>query len=130
MSILYGVTVSLDISKVGALLAQGSHDKEELMIAVSFIIDGVAFKLGAVPYHMWIPDVYHGAAPPETLYIGTAPKIAALAMLIRLLADSHGGLHDQWQGMLIILAVLSMALGTVVAIAQGNHNRMQAYSTN
>src|SRR3569833_1425392 len=129
MSILYGMTGSLDISKVGAFLAQGSHDNVVLMFAVSFIIVGVAFKLGAVPFHMWIPDVYHGAATPVTLYISTAPKIAAFAMLIRLLADSLGGLHAQWQGMLIILAVLSMAVGNVVAIAQGNLKRMLAYST-
>src|SRR3569623_3113965 len=129
MSILYGMTGSLDISKVGAFLAQGSHDNVVLMFAVSFIIVGVAFTLGAVPFHMWIPDVSHGAATPVTLSISTAPKIAAFAMLIRLLADSLGGVHDQWQGMLIILAVLSMAVGNVVAIAQGNLKRMLAYST-
>src|SRR3569623_728743 len=129
MSILYGVTGCLDISKVGAFLAQGSHDNVELMFAVSFIKVNVAFKLGAVPFHMWIPDVYHGAATPVTLYISTAPKIAAFAMLMRLLPDGLQGLHGHWEGMLVVLAILSKAVGNIDAIAQGNLKRMLAYST-
>lgn len=129
MSILYGVTGSLDIGEVGAYLAQGATDNVVLMFAVSFIIVGVAFKLGAVPFHMWIPDVYHGAPTAVTLYLSAAPKVAAFAMLIRLLGDGLEGLHAHWQDMLIVLAVLSMAVGNIVAIAQGNLKRMLAYST-
>ena len=130
MSILYGVTGSLDLGEISAYLAQGgAESKVVLMFAVAFIIVGVAFKLGAVPFHMWIPDVYHGAATPVTLYISTAPKIAAFAMLMRLLTDGLQGLHVHWEGMLVVLAILSMAIGNIVAIAQGNLKRMLAYST-
>src|SRR3569833_1231976 len=130
MSILYGVTGSLDLGEIGAYLAQGgAENKVVLMFAVAFIIVGVAFKRGAVPFHMWIPDVYHGAATPVTLYISTAPKIAAFAMLMRLLTDGLQGLHGHWEGMLVVLAILSMAVGNIVAIAQGNLKRMLAYST-
>src|SRR3569833_2791335 len=129
-SILYGVTGSLDLVEISAYLAHGgAENKVVLMFAVAFIIVGVAFKLGAVPFHMWIPDVYHGAATPVTLYISTAPKIAAFAMLMRLLTDGLQGLHGHWEGMLVVLAILSMAVGNIVAIAQGNLKRMLAYST-
>jgi NADH-quinone oxidoreductase subunit N len=90
---------------------------------------GLAFKLGAVPFHMWLPDVYQGAPTAVTLYVGSAPKIAAFAMAIRLLAEALGGLQVDWSGMLIVLAVLSLALGNIVAIAQSNLKRMLAYST-
>jgi len=100
-----------------------------LVFGLVFVIVGVAFKLGAVPFHMWVPDVYHGAPTSVTLYIGTAPKIAAFAMLMRLLVDGLGALHAQWQDMLIILSILSLAIGNVVAIAQTNIKRMLAYST-
>jgi len=130
MSMLYGVTRSLDISEIGAFLAQSGKDNNMvLMFAVVFIVVGLAFKLGAAPFHMWIPDVYHGAPTAVTLYIGTAPKIAAFAMLMRLLVDGLGNLHDQWQGMLIVLSILSMAVGNIIAIAQSNLKRMLAYST-
>ena len=129
MSILYGVTGSLDIGDIAAYLSQGAGENVVLMFAVAFIIVGLGFKLGAVPFHMWIPDVYHGAPTPVTLYIGSAPKLAAFAMLMRLLVDGLGDLHLQWQGMLIVLAVLSMAAGNIIAIAQGNLKRMLAYST-
>lgn len=129
MSILYGVTGSLDLGQIAAYLSQGASENVVLMFAVVFIVVGVAFKLGAVPFHMWIPDVYHGAPTPVTLYIGSAPKIAAFAMLMRLLVDGLEDLHVHWQGMLIVLAVLSMAAGNIIAIAQGNLKRMLAYST-
>jgi NADH-quinone oxidoreductase subunit N len=90
---------------------------------------GVAFKLGAVPFHMWVPDVYHGAPTAVTLYIGTAPKIAGAAILLRLLASGLEPLSASWQDMIIILSVLSIALGNVVAIAQTNLKRMLAYSS-
>ena len=90
---------------------------------------GLAFKMGAVPFHMWVPDVYHGAPTSVTLFVGTAPKIAAFAMIMRLLVEGVGGLHDQWQDMLIMVAVLSIAVGNLIAIAQTNIKRMFAYST-
>jgi len=100
-----------------------------MVFGTVFVIVGIAFKLGVVPFHMWLPDVYQGASTPVTLFIGTAPKIAAFAMAIRLLADGLQGLAPEWTGMLIILSVLSMALGNIVAIAQTNIKRMLAYST-
>jgi NADH-quinone oxidoreductase subunit N len=128
MSILYGMTGTLDIELIANTLAQ-QESNVALVFAVTFIVVGLAFKLGAVPFHMWVPDVYHGAPTPVTLYIGSAPKIAAFAMVMRLLVDSLGSLQADWQGMLVILAVLSLAIGNVVAIAQTNLKRMLAYST-
>lgn len=130
LSMFYGVTGSLDIAEVGAYLKQLPGDNNiVLAFGVVFVVVGLAFKLGAVPFHMWVPDVYHGAPTSVTLYIGTAPKIAAFAMLMRLLVEGLGGLHVQWQDMLILLAIVSMAVGNIIAIAQGNIKRMLAYST-
>ena len=129
LSILYGLTGSLEIAVVeSAIAVQGLNDIV-LIFALCFIILGLAFKLGAVPFHMWLPDVYQGAPTAVTLYLGSAPKIAAFAMTMRLLSEALGGLHPDWSGMLIILAVLSLALGNIVAIAQTNLKRMLAYST-
>jgi len=128
MSMFYGATGTLDLSALRGAIGRHSHDLV-LVFGVAFIIVGLAFKLGAVPFHMWIPDVYHGAPTSVTLYISTVPKIAAYAMTIRLLADGMQGLHDQWQHMVVILAVLSMVVGNIVAIAQSNIKRMLAYST-
>ena len=94
-----------------------------------FVVAGVAFKLGNAPFHMWIPDVYHGAATPATLLIGAAPKLAAFAFIMRLLANGLQGMTADWQQMLVVLAVLSIAVGNIVAIAQTNLKRMLAYST-
>lgn len=130
MSIIYGVTGSLDIGQVAERLPQVLQHKElVLAFAVVFVIVGLAFKLGAVPFHMWIPDVYHGAPTPMTLFIGTAPKIAAFAMVMRLLVEGLGELHAHWRDILIVLAVLSMGAGNIIAIAQTNVKRMLAYST-
>jgi len=126
MSMIYGVTGTLDLDSISSSVATG--DKTLLAFGLVFLLVGMAFKLGAVPFHMWVPDVYHGAPTAVTLYIGSAPKIAAFAMLVRLLVDGLMDLHDQWQGILIILAVLSMAIGNIVAIAQTNLKRMLAYS--
>ena len=128
MSILYGLTGSLDIGLIADTLGK-QQATAPLVFATVFIVVGLAFKLGAVPFHMWVPDVYQGAPTPVTLYIGSAPKIAAFAMIMRLLAESVGSLHAEWQGMLVVLAVLSLAIGNVVAIAQTNLKRMLAYST-
>ena len=128
MSMLYGASGSLDIAEIGAYAALNT-DNTVLVFGLVFVIVGLAFKLGAVPFHMWVPDVYHGAPTSVTLYIGTAPKIAAFAMVMRLLVEGMGDLHSEWQSLLVVLAVLSIAVGNVVAIAQTNIKRMLAYST-
>jgi len=128
ISIIYGLTGTLDLGEVAVKIT--ALDQGVLLaFGLVFMIVGIAFKLGAVPFHMWVPDVYHGAPTAVTLFIGSAPKIAAFAMLMRLLVDGLIGLHAQWEGILIILAVLSMGIGNLLAIAQGNIKRMLAYST-
>jgi NADH-quinone oxidoreductase subunit N len=129
MSMVYGATGSLDIATIAKVVGGSRGNDPLLTFGIVFLVAGLAFKLGAVPFHMWIPDVYHGAATPVTLLIGSAPKLAAFAFVLRILADGLAGMVGDWQGMLIILAVLSMALGNVVAIAQTNLKRMLAYST-
>ncbi len=129
MSMLYGMTGSLEIGAVRRALAAMRADDVVLLFGLVFIIVGLAFKLGAVPFHMWVPDVYHGAPTAVTLYIGTAPKIAAFAMFMRLLVGGLENLAASWQDMLTILAVLSIAGGNLIAIAQDNIKRMLAYSS-
>lgn len=129
ISMVYGVTGTLDLQEVGLRLQAMEEPSLTLIFALCFLVVGLAFKLGAVPFHMWIPDVYHGAPTPVTLYVGSAPKIAAFAMVMRVLAESLQGLHGDWQGMLVILAVLSIGIGNLIAIAQTNIKRMLAYST-
>ena len=130
MSMLYGATGTLDIAQVSQAVRHGvSGDKTVLVFGLVFIVAGLAFKLGAVPFHMWIPDVYHGAPTAVTLFIGSAPKIAAFAFVMRLLVSGLEPLVAEWRDMLIILAVLSMAVGNIAAIAQTNLKRMLAYST-
>jgi len=130
MSLLYGVTGTLDIGQFRANLTQlGQPNQIVLVLGLVLVIVGLAFKLGAVPFHMWIPDIYHGAPTAVTLFIGSAPKIAAFALIMRLLVDGLGGVHAQWQDILIIMAVLSMGVGNIIAIAQTNIKRMLAYST-
>lgn len=130
MSLLYGVTGSLDIGTLQNAVANIDESKSMVLgLGLVLVIVGMAFKLGAVPFHMWVPDVYHGAPTAVTLFIGSAPKIAAFAMVMRLLVDGLGGMHAQWQDILIIMAVLSMAVGNIIAIAQTNIKRMLAYST-
>jgi NADH-quinone oxidoreductase subunit N len=129
ISMLYGATGSLQITAVSEAVAQQGLDNTLLAFGLAFVIVGLAFKLGAVPFHMWLPDVYQGAPTPVTLYIGSVAKIAGFAMIMRLLADGLGDLHGHWRDMLVILAVLSLAAGNVIAIAQTNLKRMLAYST-
>jgi NADH-quinone oxidoreductase subunit N len=129
ISMLYGATGSLDIAEISAALSASDEMGMIHIFALCFIVVGLAFKFGAVPFHMWVPDVYHGAPTPVTLFIGSAPKIAAFAMALRLLEQTLGGLAADWQDMLTILAVLSLAIGNVIAIAQTNIKRMLAYST-
>jgi NADH-quinone oxidoreductase subunit N len=129
MSIIYGVTGSLSISAVAAAIQTGSLDNTVLSFGLVFLVIGVGFKLGAVPFHMWLPDVYQGAPTAMTLFIATTPKLAAFAMMIRLLVEGLGDIQQYWQDMLIMLSVLSVILGNVVAISQTNLKRMLAYST-
>ena len=129
MSIIYGVTGSLEIAIIAQTIQAGGLDNTVLSFGIVFLVIGIGFKLGAVPFHMWLPDVYHGAPTAVTLFIATAPKIAAFAMAMRLLVDGLGDAQQYWQGMLIMLSVLSMIIGNVVAIAQTNLKRMLAYST-
>lgn len=129
MSMLYGATGTLDIAGVRTAVADIDPNDIILIFGLVFIIVGLAFKLGAVPFHMWVPDVYHGAPTAVTVYIGTAPELAAFAMVMRLLVGGLEDLAGSWQDMLVILAILSMALGNVIAIAQTNIKRMLAYST-
>jgi len=129
MSMIYGATGSLDLAEISHFIQQSNENNLVLVFGLTFVVIGLAFKLGAVPFHMWMPDVYHGAPTAVTLFIATGPKIAAFAMVIRLLVDGLGGLHMEWQDMLIVLAVLSIVAGNVIAIAQTNIKRMLAYST-
>jgi NADH-quinone oxidoreductase subunit N len=129
ISMVYGATGSLDVSRVASVVAGSRANDPLLTFGIVFIVAGLAFKLGAVPFHMWIPDVYEGAPTAITLFVASAPKIAAFGFIMRILADALGGAVQDWQGMLVILAVLSMAIGNIVAISQTNLKRMLAYST-
>ena len=128
MSLIYGITGTLQIAELQTTIAAKS-EVVGLWVGLGFIVVGVAFKFGAVPFHMWVPDVYDGAATPVTLYIGTAPKLGALALAVRLLLEGAEGLASLWEPMLAALAVLSLVLGNVAAIAQTSIRRMLAYST-
>jgi NADH-quinone oxidoreductase subunit N len=128
-SMVYGMTGTLQLDEIALAVRETGADNLGLVFGLAFIVAGVAFKFGAVPFHMWIPDVYHGAPTPVTLFIGSAPKIASFVLAIRVLAEGLGSMVESWQNMLIALAVLSMAIGNVVAIAQANLKRMLAYST-
>jgi NADH-quinone oxidoreductase subunit N len=131
MSMLYGATGTLGIVQVADAIASGGTRDVALVFALVFIVAGLGFKLGAVPFHMWVPDVYHGAPTAVTLFIGSAPKLAAFAFIMRLLVQGLGAerLVDEWQQMLMVMAVLSLGIGNVTAIAQTNLKRMLAYST-
>ena len=130
ISWVYGVTGSLQFDEIAAVLsADPSLNNLPLWFGLTFLIVGIAFKFGAVPFHMWLPDVYQGARSPITLYLATAPKLAALALILRVLVDGLGGLHETWSSMIMVVAVLSLLVGNIVAIAQTNIKRMLGYST-
>ena len=129
ISMMYGATGSLNISEVASALLNGSQDKPVLVLGTVFIVAGLAFKLGAVPFQMWVPDVYEGSPTAITLFIGSVTKLAAFAFVIRILAQGLFVLAIDWQGMLMIMAVLSIIIGNITAIAQTNLKRMFAYST-
>jgi len=129
MSILYGLTGTLEISAVRSAVAdQAAPDNVILVLGLVFVLVSLAFKIGAVPFHMWVPDVYHGAPTSSTLFVSTAPKLAGFAIIIRLLVGGLEDLHFMWRDMLIVLSVLSILLGNLIAIAQTNFKRMLAYS--
>jgi len=131
MSMIYGATGGLGINEVAQAVARlpaGGADRSFLVFGTVFLVAGMAFKLGVVPFHMWLPDVYHGAPTPVTLFLSAGPKIAAFAMAMRLLVNGLSDLAADWQQMLVLLSLLSMALGNITAIAQTNLKRMLAYS--
>lgn len=131
MSMLYGATGNLEITRLAETIVNVGARDVVLVFALVFIVAGLGFKLGAVPFHMWVPDVYQGAPTAVTLFIGSAPKLAAFAFIMRLLVQGLGAeqLVVEWQQMLIVMAVLSLAIGNITAIAQTNLKRMLAYST-
>jgi len=128
LSMIYSATGSLDIDRVGRSILAGQGNALLLTFGLVFVVSGIAFKLGVVPYHMWVPDVYHGAPTAVTLLIGSAPELAGFALALRLLSGALQGLAIDWQGMLIVLSLLSMVLGNLIAIAQTNVKRLLAYS--
>jgi NADH-quinone oxidoreductase subunit N len=130
MSMIYGATGSLDIGQIALVISMMSSIEHNLILVFGlvFIVAGLAFKFGAAPFHLWVPDVYQGAPTSTVLFIGSAPKIAILVLTVRLLIEAMPGLQEQTQQLLIVLAVLSMGLGNIVAIVQNNLKRMLAYS--
>jgi len=130
ISWIYGVTGTLKFDEIAmAISADPGLNSLPLWFGLAFLIVGISFKFGAVPFHMWLPDVYQGARTPVTLYLATAPKLAALAFTLRILVDGLGGLHDVWSDMVMVVAVLSLLAGNIIAIAQTNMKRMLGYST-
>ena len=129
MSMVYGATGSLELQAISEAIRGGPERDIVLVFGLVFLVAGVAFKLGLAPFHMWVPDVYHGAPVAVTLFISTVPKLAAFAMAFRLLHSAMGPLHADWQQMLVLLALLSLAIGNFAAIMQTNIKRMLAYST-
>jgi NADH-quinone oxidoreductase subunit N len=128
ISWVYGLTGSLIFDDISVAVQDPAVNGMPLWFGMAFMIVGIAFKFGAVPFHMWLPDVYQGSRTPVALYIASAPKLAALALIFRILVEGLGGLHEVWQGMIMVLAVLSLLVGNIVAIAQTNIKRMLGYS--
>ena len=130
LSMVFGVTQSIDIVTIASAIANTPMNQQLILVfGLIFIVAGLAFKLGAAPFHMWIPDVYDGAPTSVTLFISAAPKIAGFAMLVRLLVDALPMLHIQWQELLIVISILSMGIGNFAAIIQNNVKRLLAYSS-
>ncbi len=129
ISLVYGATGSLGLFAIGRLAVESGSSHILLVLGLTFIVAGLAFKLSAVPFHMWAPDVYRGAPTVVALFVSTVPKLAAVALLLRLMSGPLSSLLPYWQGILALLAVLSMVIGAIVAIAQPNLKRMLAYST-
>jgi NADH-quinone oxidoreductase subunit N len=131
-SMIYGLSGSINGADIATFAANATLASREMLIlnfGLVFLVIGIAFKLGAVPFHMWVPDVYQGAPTSVTMFLSTIPKIAAVAMLVRILVDGMGTMHEYWSDLFMVLALLSIALGSVVALMQTNIKRMLAYST-
>jgi NADH-quinone oxidoreductase subunit N len=131
MSMVYGAAESLEITRIATVIGDDGAKNVVLVFGLVFMVAGIGFKLGAAPFHMWLPDVYHGAPTAVTLFLGTVPKLAAFAFVIRLLVQALGAgeIQGHWQQMLAVMAVLSLIVGNITAIAQTNLKRMLAYST-
>ena len=128
MSMVYGAVGSLQVDQI-AMNVTNLQDNMLMVFGLVFVMVGVAFKLGAAPFHMWVPDVYHGAPTATTLFISSAPKIAAFAFAIRILAQSLEGLFDNWQHIIAVMAMLSIVIGNLFALQQTSIKRLFAYST-
>ena len=129
MSMIYGITGSLDLNYIASEINQSNISPSILAFGLVFIVVGIAFKFGAVPFQMWVPDIYQGATLPMTMMISSVPKFASVALLIRILFQGLESSVEDWQQMLLIMALLSMLIGNIAAIAQTNIKRMLAYST-
>ncbi len=128
MSLLYGLTGTLYIDELSVSIARYDGTMLPRTMALILVLVGLLFKMGAVPFHMWVPDVYEGSPTSSTVYLATAPKLAGFAIILRLLADGLESLATEWQGMLVVVSIASLALGNIIAIAQRNIKRMLAYS--
>ena len=132
MSMIYGITGALNIAQIATFATSAALASEQVLIlnfGLVFLVIGIAFKLGAVPFHMWVPDVYQGAPTSVTMFLSTVPKIAAAAMLVRLLIDGLGAMQAYWSDLFMVLAIMSIAVGSLVALMQTNIKRLLAYST-
>lgn len=129
ISMLYGLTGSIEINPISKLLADNAQNQSIMLLSLVFVLAGVVFKFGAVPFHMWVPDVYEGAPATVTLFIASAPKVAAFAIIARIVEGVFGQYHVAWEHVLIVISVLSMFSGNLLAIAQTNIKRMLAYSS-
>ncbi|MFI4979140.1 MAG: NADH-quinone oxidoreductase subunit NuoN [Nevskiales bacterium] len=129
VSLVYGFSGSMGFDKLTAALADPANASPGLIVGVVFLVAGLAFKISAVPFHMWTPDVYEGAPTPVTAFMGTAPKVAAMALLVRLMATPFGHLLGQWQQLIVLVSIASMLLGSLAAIGQRNIKRLMAYSS-
>ena len=129
VSLVYGFSGSMDFVKIAAALTDPAKSSAGLVVGLVFMVAGLAFKISAVPFHMWTPDVYEGAPTPVTAFMATAPKVAAMALLLRIMASPFGHLLAQWQQLIVLVAIVSMLLGAFAAIAQTNIKRLMAYSS-
>ena len=129
VSLVYGFSGSMSFAEIGRAMADPKTASPGLTVGIVFIVAGLAFKVSAVPFHMWTPDVYEGAPTPVTAFMGTAPKVAAIVLLVRLLSDPFGALLGQWQQLIVLVSIASMILGSLAAIGQRNIKRLMAYSS-
>ena len=129
VSLIYGMTGTISLGELAQVFARPGSVPMPTLVGLALVVIGIAFKFGAVPFHMWLPDVYEGSRTPITLYLSSAPKLGAFALALRVLVEGMAGLSTSWQDMLMVLAVLSMGIGNIIAIAQTNLKRMLAYST-